>query len=76
MITYFRVSSGVYDFDKFAHQIHGFGDQPTRHTDVDRGLLTIAGKDPDLDTGHLQSMNSVWYAVLKLVLNSRGAEQE
>ena len=38
--------------------------------------MAVTSEDPDLDTGHLQSVNGVGNAILELVLDGGRAEEE
>ena len=50
--------------EKNADQVHRLCDKATRHADIDRSLLSIAGQHPDLDTRKLQCVDRIRYSLL------------
>lgn len=51
-------------WNRSADQIHRLRNETTRHANVDRGLLSVAGQHPDLDAGDLQGVNRIRYTLL------------
>ena len=55
---------------------HGRVDQTARVGDLDGRLLLVAGQHPDLDAGLAQLLDRLRHAVLQLVLDARGADEQ
>ena len=50
-------------------------DKTTRVADIDSSLPLITGQHPHLDIGSSQLFNSLWHALLQLILDSSGTSK-